>query len=250
MLSQTTVIIHSAWAVNFMLGIRSFEDQHIRGVQNLINFSLSVSTPNPARFYFCSSISVALATSSPAIIPESATENLHAALPMGYSRSKLVAEHIVRNAAVQAGAPAHVLRIGQIVGDSKEGLWNDTEAIPLMVRSALTLKALPSLHEVRLSLSTTITRNSNDLPCLHTNASHRPAPGSPSTTLPPLSFPSPSPLPLSPLPHTNSITSPTRTPSPGLTPFSLHSVPPAWNSPPFLSAPGYKNSAKPPPPTT
>ncbi len=189
MLSQTTVIIHSAWAVNFMLGIRSFEDQHIRGVQNLINFSLSVSTPNPARFYFCSSISVALATSSPAIVPESATENLHAALPMGYSRSKLVAEHIVRNAAVQAGAPAHVLRIGQIVGDSREGLWNDTEAIPLMIRSALTLKALPALHEVRLSLVRTIRGISNDLPCLHTNESHRPAPGSPSTTLPPPSFP-------------------------------------------------------------
>lgn len=135
-----------------MLGIRSFEDQHIKGVQSLINFSLSMRTPNPARFYFCSSISVALATPSPAIVPESVIENLHVALPMGYSRSKLVAEHIVRNAAVQAGAPAYVLRIGQIVGDSKEGVWNDTEAIPLMVRSALTLKVLPALKEVRFSL--------------------------------------------------------------------------------------------------
>ena len=148
MLSQTTLIIHSAWAVNFMLGIRSFEDQHINGVKNLINFALSARTLMPARFYFCSSLSVALAIPAPAIVPEAPIEDLKAALPMGYSRSKLVAEHIVHNAAVQAGAPAHVLRIGQIVGDSKEGLWNDTEAIPLMVRSALTLKVLPSLDEV------------------------------------------------------------------------------------------------------
>ena len=152
MLSETTVIIHSAWAVNFMLGIRSFEDQHIKGVQNLINFSLSVRTPTPARFYFCSSISVALATPAPATVHEVPINDLRAALPMGYSRSKLVAEHIVRNAATQAGAPAHILRIGQIVGDGKDGLWNDTEAIPLMIRSALGLKVLPALNEVFLPL--------------------------------------------------------------------------------------------------
>jgi len=152
MLAQTTVIIHSAWAVNFMLGIRSFEDQHIQGVQNLINFSISVHTSTPARFYFCSSTSVALASPPPAIIPETPIEDLNSALPLGYSRSKLVAEHIVSNAAAQAGAPAHVLRIGQIVGDSKEGLWNDTEAIPLIIRSALTLKVLPALDEVCLFL--------------------------------------------------------------------------------------------------
>ena len=151
MLSQTTLIIHSAWAVNFMLGIRSFEDQHIKGVQNLINFSLSVHTPNPARFYFCSSISVALAAPAPAVVPEALIEDLTASLPMGYSRSKLVAEHIIRNVA-RGGAPAHVLRIGQIVGDSKDGLWNDSEAIPLMIRSALTLRVLPALDEVCLTL--------------------------------------------------------------------------------------------------
>ncbi len=39
------------------------------------------------------------------------------------------------------------MRIGQIVGDGKLGLWNDTEAIPLIIRSALTLNALPALDE-------------------------------------------------------------------------------------------------------
>ena len=39
------------------------------------------------------------------------------------------------------------LRIGQIVGDGKMGLWNDTEAVPLIIRSALTLKVLPALDE-------------------------------------------------------------------------------------------------------
>ncbi|KAG9714102.1 acetyl-CoA synthetase-like protein, partial [Aureobasidium melanogenum] len=33
--SQLTHVIHSAWAVNFNLGVRSFEDQHIKGAYNL-----------------------------------------------------------------------------------------------------------------------------------------------------------------------------------------------------------------------
>ena len=140
-----TPIKPSAWAVNFNLGIRSFEEQHIQGVHNLVQFSLSVSTPAPARLIFCSSIAAALATPPPAVIPETAIHDLQAALPYGYARSKLVSEHIVRNAARDAGALTRILRIGQIVGDKKMGIWNDTEAVPLIIRSALTLKALPAL---------------------------------------------------------------------------------------------------------
>lgn len=145
--SQTTTIIHSAWAVNFNLGIRSFEDQHIKGVHNLVQFSLSVTTTKPARFFFCSSVAAALATPRPAMIPEAPIHDLNRALPQGYARSKLVSEHIVRNAAIDAGALTRNLRIGQIVGDGRMGLWNDTEAVPLIIRSALTLKVLPALNE-------------------------------------------------------------------------------------------------------
>lgn len=146
--NQTTCIIHSAWAVNFNLGIRSFEEQHIKGVHNLTQLSLSVHTPQPARLFFCSSIAAALGTPAPATIPEAPIQDLNHALPQGYARSKLVSEHIVQNAATDVGALTCTLRIGQIVGDSELGLWNDTEAIPLIIRSALTLKALPALDEV------------------------------------------------------------------------------------------------------
>ena len=63
---------------------------------------------------------------------------------MGYGRSKLIGEHIVSNAR-KSGARAYTLRIGQVSGHSEKGLWNDSEAIPLMIRSAVTLKVLPEL---------------------------------------------------------------------------------------------------------
>ena len=147
LLSSVTCIIHSAWAVNFNLGVHSFEDQHIAGTYNLLNFCLRSRLPQPAKFFFCSSVSTASGTPKPATIPETVIEDLSHAQNTGYGRSKLVTEHIVRNAMRTTNIHARVLRIGQLSGDTRSAIWNDTEAVALMIRSALSVKALPSLDE-------------------------------------------------------------------------------------------------------
>ncbi|RMZ39252.1 putative NRPS-like protein biosynthetic cluster [Aspergillus flavus] len=139
---SVSLIIHTAWPVNFNLPLANFEP-HIQGVYNLIQFSLSVHLPAPAVVLFCSSISTALGAPTSAI-DEAPLDDLNSALEMGYGRSKLIGENIVSNAR-KSGARSFSLRIGQVSGHSKKGLWNDSEAIPLMIRSALTLKALPQL---------------------------------------------------------------------------------------------------------
>ena len=143
---KISLIIHIAWPVNFNIHLQSFEP-HIAGLYNLLRFSLSIHRCQPARLFFCSSISTALNTPRPASIPETSIEDLAHSSSMGYAQSKLVGEHIVGNAA-RAGAPSYVLRIGQIVGDTHTGTWNDKDFIPSMIRSALTLKVLPNLQEV------------------------------------------------------------------------------------------------------
>ncbi|KAF7588262.1 hypothetical protein BBP40_005948 [Aspergillus hancockii] len=139
---SVSLIIHTAWPVNFNLPLVNFEP-HIQGVYNLIQFSLSVHLPAPAVMLYCSSISTALGAKS-SEIDETPLKDLDCALKMGYGRSKLIGEKIVSNAR-KSGARAHSLRIGQVSGHSKRGLWNDSEAMPLMIRSALTLKALPQI---------------------------------------------------------------------------------------------------------
>jgi thioester reductase-like protein len=145
--TSLTAVIHSAWAVNFNLGVSSFEKQHIRGAYNLINLCLSVQTIDPAKFYFCSSISVAAGAPLPATIQEAHLPALSYAQNMGYAHSKLVTETIIKAAAEETGMEARVLRVGQIIGDTSHGLWNSTEAIPLMIQSAVTIGALPALDE-------------------------------------------------------------------------------------------------------
>ncbi|KEQ72216.1 acetyl-CoA synthetase-like protein [Aureobasidium namibiae CBS 147.97] len=145
--SQLTHVIHSAWAVNFNLGVKSFEDQHIRGAYNLIQLCLSTRTPKPAKFFFCSSVSSAAGTPLDQTISEGPVPRLEFAQGTGYGRSKLVTERIVHNAMKRTGMYARVLRLGQIAGDSERGQWNTTEAIALMIQTATTIKALPTHNE-------------------------------------------------------------------------------------------------------
>ncbi|KAK5302893.1 hypothetical protein LTR99_005850 [Exophiala xenobiotica] len=143
MLGHLTHIIHSAWAVNFNLPLLSFEPQHIRGVYNLLeHIALRTTHDRPAQFWFCSSVSVASGTprkqsTDNTIIAERQIEDLSHAQHTGYGRSKLVAERITHAAMRTTGCMARVLRIGQLAGDTRQAVWNDTEAIALMIRSAL-----------------------------------------------------------------------------------------------------------------
>ncbi|KAL8774731.1 MAG: hypothetical protein Q9209_000670 [Squamulea sp. 1 TL-2023] len=142
--SSITHIIHVAWPVNFQLSFQSFEP-YIAGLHNLLQLSLSSPYTIPAKLLFCSSVSTALSAPLRTLIPETTIEDLDYALDMGYGQSKLVGEQIVAAAVDKAGAQASILRIGQVVGDTKFGMWNDREAFPSVVRSALTMGVLPEL---------------------------------------------------------------------------------------------------------
>ncbi|KAI0164556.1 acetyl-CoA synthetase-like protein [Hypoxylon sp. FL1284] len=140
---STTLIVHAAWPVNFNISLASLVP-HIVGLRNLLELSLNVPFKDPARLIFASSISAAFRVPTPGSVPEGPLESLTYAAPTGYARSKLVSERIC-SAAAASGASVGVLRIGQISADTAKGIWNDKEAIPILVRSAPEVRALPRL---------------------------------------------------------------------------------------------------------
>ncbi|KAI1276494.1 putative NRPS-like enzyme [Xylaria sp. FL0933] len=137
-----TLIIHAAWPVNFNISLESFKPQ-LAGLRNFLD--LASQTPSPARVVFISSISAAFNMPLPANVPEARLESLEYAADTGYGRSKLVGERICE-AAGASGAAVGVLRVGQISADSVNGIWNEKEHVPLLVRSAMEVKALPRLY--------------------------------------------------------------------------------------------------------
>lgn len=134
MKSLVTHVIHCAWAVNFAIQLTAFEPQ-LLGLHNLLAFGLK--SDRNARVFFCSSIGTAQATPGTATVASAMLPSLDNCSSMGYSQSKLVGEHIVESAS-KNGANATVLRIGQIIPGRRRGtkLWNPSEAIPLIIRSA------------------------------------------------------------------------------------------------------------------
>ncbi|KZF19112.1 acetyl-CoA synthetase-like protein [Xylona heveae TC161] len=145
-----TLIVHAAWAVNFNARLSSFVHDHISGLHNLITLALAAQRPEPPRFIFCSSTaSVSNSRPSTGIIPETLSHTPSSASPLGYSRSKWVAEKICHRAHENTSLRGRisVLRIGQLCGDTDKGIWNMSEAWPLMLSSVAVTGGLPAIDQ-------------------------------------------------------------------------------------------------------
>lgn len=134
-----TGVLHLAWPVNFAAALGSFEPS-VAGTVNLLNLTQgSPLAPKPG-FFFASSVGAVQAADAPTIMEDFSDQPADAGAT-GYARSKWVVERVL------AQTRGTVLRIGQLVGDSTHGVWNETEAWPLMFRSAVSTGALPALEE-------------------------------------------------------------------------------------------------------
>ncbi|KAG9196623.1 hypothetical protein G6011_01744 [Alternaria panax] len=146
---KATSVIHIAWTVNFRLKLRSFEKDNIAGVRNLLDLALRSLRSQPPRFTYCSSTAVIMNSLLDASgeLPESLSSEPSAASPLGYSRSKWVAEHICLEAHKRTSLRGHitVVRVGQLAGDSTSGVWNTKEAWPMMLSTVKLIKCLPDL---------------------------------------------------------------------------------------------------------
>jgi thioester reductase-like protein len=120
---------------------------HLKDLRDLIQLSLDIEN-KPAQLLYCSSMGVALSTIGQSRVAEAPMMDFRQGISTGYTQSKLVAEYIIQQAVEDLGASACILRIGQIVGDTKAGIWNDDEAPPTMIHSALALGCLPALDMV------------------------------------------------------------------------------------------------------
>lgn len=83
-------------------------------------------------------------------ILELPSEDPSTASSIGYSQSKWVTEQICRRASTSTSLTGrvHVLRVGQLCGDTVTGRWNEKEGWPLLIRTAQVVGCLPILPEV------------------------------------------------------------------------------------------------------
>lgn len=81
-------------------------------------------------------------------VQEEVSNDPRTAVPIGYSQSKWVAEQLCNKANAQSPGRCQILRVGQLCGDKQNGIWNEKEGWPLMLKTALTTGTLPIIKEV------------------------------------------------------------------------------------------------------
>ncbi|THU77606.1 acetyl-CoA synthetase-like protein [Dendrothele bispora CBS 962.96] len=105
------------------------------GLHNLISFSLT----SGAQLIYTSTIGVFQNIEAFETLKENWVSP-EVAVGMGYTESKWVSEELIRSSMLPN---ALVVRVGQLTGDTKSGVWNQKEWVPTMIRSATMLGCLP-----------------------------------------------------------------------------------------------------------
>jgi thioester reductase-like protein len=149
--AEATLILHVAWTVNFRLKLKSFAKDNLAGLKNLIDLALAIPRACPPRLAYCSSTAAIMngELNKSGYLAESLSQDPASASALGYSRSKWVAEQICAQAHSQTPLQGRVaiIRVGQLSGDSKTGIWNTKEAWPMMLSTARLIGCLPDLSD-------------------------------------------------------------------------------------------------------
>ncbi|KAK2014997.1 putative polyketide synthase [Colletotrichum eremochloae] len=158
LVSSTTHIIHNAWPMCFKWAVQRFEPC-LKGLLELL--ILSRRATNFRRYHqdpafkmtvqFISSIAVVghyPVRTGKAAIPEERM-SLSSVLPIGYGDAKYICECLLDETLHKDSDRFHAMsvRLGQIAGASKTGVWSKTEHVPFLIKSSQTLKALPDFGE-------------------------------------------------------------------------------------------------------
>jgi len=143
---RTTLFIHNAWPVNFLLPFKAFRP-HFDGLTNI--FRMASSRPDPPKLLYISSMSSVARLQHPTVahaIPEEIVRDFHAPYPMGYAKSKFFSELLCDTASRTLGIPTSFARVGQIAGPvngPKIGPWNTSEWLPSLIITSISLGSIP-----------------------------------------------------------------------------------------------------------
>ncbi|CEJ01811.1 hypothetical protein RMCBS344292_15832 [Rhizopus microsporus] len=117
---EVTTIIHAAWILDFNMSVDYYDQECIPFLYNLVK--LAHRQNNPMYFHLISSISA-----------------------VRYAQSKFIAEALMDYLVKKKNFPCFIERLGQVCGDTENGVWNILEQYPLMFMSGRIMKKMPKM---------------------------------------------------------------------------------------------------------
>ncbi|EPB93060.1 hypothetical protein HMPREF1544_00134 [Mucor circinelloides 1006PhL] len=143
---EVTIVQHCAWMLNFNMPVDHFDKECIQPFYNLLKFAYK--EVNPMHVHFISSISASAAAGAE-ILEEPLPMDPHVAMSMGYAQSKFIVEILFNYLSTEKDFPCYIERLGQVCGDSVNGVWNVSEQYPLMfVGGGSIMHKMPNLDTI------------------------------------------------------------------------------------------------------
>ncbi|KAI9253371.1 hypothetical protein BDA99DRAFT_587258 [Phascolomyces articulosus] len=141
---EITMIQCCGWLVDFHQPIHHYDRTCIQGLYYLLQFSYHDT--HPMDVHFISSISATMV-----LIPEKPSpQDPRVAMPIGYSQSKYIVEHLFAYLSKHKNMPCFIERMGQVCGDLEHGIWNTSEQYPLLFAGGASLKMMPDMKNVTI----------------------------------------------------------------------------------------------------
>ncbi|KAG2233404.1 hypothetical protein INT48_007434 [Thamnidium elegans] len=142
--NEVTIIQHCGWLLDFNMTIDYYDKECIAPFYNLIRFAYR--QVNPMHVHFISSVSASAGYGNDTVPEEPLRLDSHVAMPLGYAQSKFVIETLFNYLMTEKKFPCYVERVGQVCGDSENGVWNTSEQYPLMlVGGGSRMRKMPDL---------------------------------------------------------------------------------------------------------
>lgn len=157
LISSLTHIVHLAWPMDFSRRLESFRP-HLDALQSLIDLAHDVHEARPnvrPRLLFTSSIAVVrhhVGEKGNKRVPEKCLEEPLTTASIGYAEAKWICERILCSAARFLGNGFYpmIVRVGQLSGPEKDGIWKKEEHIPVLIKASQKVSAFPSMEGVSL----------------------------------------------------------------------------------------------------
>ncbi|RCI06324.1 hypothetical protein CU098_001493, partial [Rhizopus stolonifer] len=144
--NEVTIVQHCAWLLDFNMPVDHYVKECIEPFYNLLKFAYH--QVNPMHVHFISSVSASAAVGDE-VAEEPLPLDAHVCMPMGYAQSKFIVEKLFDYLTTEKNFPCYIERVGQVCGDSVNGVWNITEQYPMMfVGGGSIMKKMPKLDNV------------------------------------------------------------------------------------------------------
>lgn len=148
--NEIDVIYHNGSSTNLIMPYQALKSANVSGTGEVLRLACT-SKVKPV--HYISTLSVFDDGTEPnsSGFSEDDLPGLETSLSMGYSQSKLVAEHLVR-IAHERGLPVTMYRLGTVTGHSGTGAWNASDFHCRFLKVCLDLGIFPS-NKVSLTLT-------------------------------------------------------------------------------------------------